>query len=305
MLYYCLKINSFPIPTHAFSITTRNFNYTISDDRGNIFELTYVHHGEFEKMVGKKIYNVKSDDVSFDIPGQSSSNKSVTDNELNFMSVGVNIDNFECEIYKWNENDWVNVRDEIKDRLIIPSVLTLKKESGISKLFRVMINKYTEGSVASRYSFVGDFLELLSYVDKETRTQLEGKIKASMTGVYIVKCKKYIDIHYSEKVNIADIAEICNVSKSYLCRLFKKETGKTIIEYLNEVRVNNARELLRKSPEITAEMVVNQVGFCDVRYMNIMFKRFLGVTIRDCRKIDKELSLYARKTWERLPEEKH
>ena len=42
------------------------------------------------------------------------------------------------------------------------------------------------------------------------------------------------------------------------------------MEYLNEVRVNKAREILRKSPEITAEAVVNQVGFCDVRYMNII-----------------------------------
>ena len=300
MLYYSFKINSFPVPAHAFLLTTKNFDYKIPDKRGNTFEFAFIHHGEIEKTQGKKKYFIRGGDISFYVPNEIYYNKSLTEDELSFMSVGVNIDSFECDVYKCSdEEEWIKIRDELKDRLIIPSVMTIGKEaSGIAKLMRVMINKYTEGSVTSMYSFVGDFLDILSYIDRETRKHLEGKMKASTTGIYIIKSKKYIERHYPEKVTVSDIAKTCKVSESYLCRLFKKETGKTMVEYLNEYRVNKAREIFKDNPGIKAEMVVQRVGFCDVRYMNIMFKRYLGVTIRDCRKIDGEISLHAKKTWE-------
>lgn len=305
MLYYSFKINSFPKVRHAFSLTTRNFDYKISETRGNIFEFAYIQHGEIEKTQGDKKYSLRKGDISFYVPGQMYYNKSLTEDELSFLSVGVTIDSFECDMYRCKDREeWIKIRDELNDRLIIPSVLTLGKEaSGIAKRLRVMINKYTQGSAAGMYSFVGDFLEMLSYIDKETRKYLEGKIKVSTTGIYIIKSKKYIEDHYAEKVTVSDIAKICKVSDSYLCRLFKRETGKTVMWYLNEYRVNKAKEIFGKEPNIKAEMVVQQVGFCDVRYMNIMFKRYLGISIRECRKIDKEVFLLAEKTWEKKSEE--
>lgn len=62
MLYYSFKINSFPVPAHAFLLTTKNFDYKITDKRGNTFEFAFIHHGEIEKTQGKKKYFIRGGD---------------------------------------------------------------------------------------------------------------------------------------------------------------------------------------------------------------------------------------------------
>lgn len=86
------------------------------------------------------------------------------------------------------------------------------------------------------------------------------------------KIKTYLAEHYNEKISLADIA--CNVylSRTYVSTLFREETGCTIFEYLNSIRIDKACRLLRDT-ELTLAQVAQECGFEDQSYFTRVFKK--------------------------------
>ena len=67
------------------------------------------------------------------------------------------------------------------------------------------------------------------------------------------------------------------LSYSYISRILKKRVGKTFIEYLNEIRINEACRLLQSPGALISETAI-VVGFSHQSYFNVVFKRVTGVT---------------------------
>lgn len=89
--------------------------------------------------------------------------------------------------------------------------------------------------------------------------------------------QKYIDEHYTEDIALQDIAGFLDYSDVYFCKLFKHNFGKNFITYLNEYRMNKAKELL-SDPMINIKNVGQEVGYRDANYFTRLFKRMTGVT---------------------------
>jgi len=88
----------------------------------------------------------------------------------------------------------------------------------------------------------------------------------------------YIANHYTEKnFSIKAIAENVYLSQSYLCAFFKKEKGKTINTYINELKINKAKELLSDSSMKIYE-ISTYVGISDSNYFCDFFKKYTGYT---------------------------
>ena len=85
----------------------------------------------------------------------------------------------------------------------------------------------------------------------------------------------YMKEHYAENIRVTEIAEAVDVSSSYLSRVFKKEIGMGIHEYLNQYRVIRATELLQ-THSITD--VGYLCGFCDSAHFIAVFKKHMHVT---------------------------
>ncbi len=90
--------------------------------------------------------------------------------------------------------------------------------------------------------------------------------------------KKYIADHYSSnQLSIQNIAEHTFLSHTYLCAYFKKSTGRTLNEYITELRIEKAKELLRNGNHKLYE-ITNEVGLTDTNYFSTLFKRCTGLT---------------------------
>ena len=98
----------------------------------------------------------------------------------------------------------------------------------------------------------------------------------------IYKITRYIQKNYRQKIELQDIAEHLHMTKSYLCRFFKKETGETIINYTNRVRINNSKLLLADTKVPLAEVAL-LCGFEDQSYFTKVFRGLVGVTPRKYR----------------------
>lgn len=87
---------------------------------------------------------------------------------------------------------------------------------------------------------------------------------------------KYISNNYSDnKLSVYSIAENTYISRTYLCALFKKSTGKTVNEFITELRIEKAKELLEDS-KIRLYEVTSCIGFTDANYFSTLFKKYTG-----------------------------
>ena len=98
------------------------------------------------------------------------------------------------------------------------------------------------------------------------------------------KAVEYLQENFNEQVTLNEVAEQTFVSTYYISRLFKKETGKNFVDYLNEIRIEKAKILLKDIKYKTYE-VAESVGIPDAHYFSRLFKKHVGVTPTEFREL--------------------
>ena len=88
----------------------------------------------------------------------------------------------------------------------------------------------------------------------------------------------YIEQHFCENISLADVAEAISISKNYLANLFKKELDITLINYVTNLRIEEAKRLLRQG-NLKMYEVAGAVGYNDYAYFSQLFKKHTGVTL--------------------------
>lgn len=96
------------------------------------------------------------------------------------------------------------------------------------------------------------------------------------------KVYAYIDEYYQQKIEVAQIAALCNLGKEAFCRYFKSATGSTFVNFLNQYRVSQAKRLLLMGNTITETCY--GCGFESLSYFNRTFKRVARENPSDFRK---------------------
>lgn len=107
---------------------------------------------------------------------------------------------------------------------------------------------------------------------------------------YCQQAMQYIATHIDEEIDVVDIADSMNVSYGHLSRLFKNQTGQTLVDYINKEKVKKMEELLWAKKTSISEVAQN-VGITDDKYASRLFKKYTGLTIGAYMKLyRKELS---------------
>jgi two-component system response regulator YesN len=118
--------------------------------------------------------------------------------------------------------------------------------------------------------------ELADSVLESIREELSGLVDKSRQNRKITEIMDFINREYGNHgLSTKSIAAHMFFTQSYLCIFFKKHTGKTLNEYLTEVRIARAKELL-KNKELKLFDIADQVGFADPNYFSVIFKKHTG-----------------------------
>ena len=111
---------------------------------------------------------------------------------------------------------------------------------------------------------------------KEICSNMENAKEKEAVSI-IEKAREYIDENYKKDISLDEVSREADISPYYFSKLFKQETGRNFIEYLTEVRLRNARELLKNS-QYSIKEICAESGYSDPNYFSRIFKKYEGVT---------------------------
>ncbi len=136
--------------------------------------------------------------------------------------------------------------------------------------------------IGSLYSMIEkcDDIKLLNSVLEDIALSVASKVNnfnSKSVKLILRKAMDYLQAHYNEQVTLNEVADHAFVSTYYISRMFKKELGKNFVDYLNEIRIEKAKELLKDIRYKTYE-VADMVGIPDAHYFSRLFKKYEGLT---------------------------
>ena len=117
----------------------------------------------------------------------------------------------------------------------------------------------------------------------------EEKIRKLNEGVQsaeknVEKVKVYIETHFKEELTRESLASEVFMNPDYLSKLFKKNTGSSLMDYVTKVRIERAKELLERTVLPISEIAI-ETGYSNTAYFTKMFKKYTnGITPREYRK---------------------
>ncbi len=126
--------------------------------------------------------------------------------------------------------------------------------------------------------------KLLTLIMQQSRQAEENREEdTTHTKRDVTEIRAYIEEHYQESMTLETIAQRFYISKNYLARLFRKQCGMTINGYIQQVRVTQAKRLLRFT-EKTMEEIAEECGFNDKNYFSRVFRKLESCSAGEYRK---------------------
>lgn len=120
---------------------------------------------------------------------------------------------------------------------------------------------------------LNDFIDWITQIyDNIINTMSQDKSNNAM----ILRAKQFINKHFCEDIFLEVVAEYLGLSPSYFSRLFSKGAGESFTDYVTNLRINFAKELL-KSANYKVYEVAHMVGYDNTHYFSRIFKKVVGV----------------------------
>jgi two-component system response regulator YesN len=138
---------------------------------------------------------------------------------------------------------------------------------GLSHIETVLTNIKTIEQIREQAQKI--LVSALAFRDSQTNSQHAGMIQ---------QAKEYIDHQYMDpNMSLNEVAAHVNHSPSHFSAVFSQETCKTFKEYLTEIRIKKAKELLRTTTLKSSE-ISYQIGYSDPHYFSYVFRKHTGLT---------------------------
>ena len=232
------------------------------------YELHYVNSGKAKTKLDNKILNISSGEY-YIIPPDTTHEHLPVNNKNGHTGLS-----FRWQILLENTEDYENnmhfstfenglqdkkIRDDENFRENIRHLIKMKKNHN--------------SSLISLLAFMGTIIFDLSKAEKIDSGNNVSNIACSLS----YQAKIFLEDNYSQKINMKNLAHILGVSYPYLARVFKKDMGKSLINYLQEIKIGETKKLLGNT-SLTLKEIASKVGFNNQYYLSRVFKKHTGMS---------------------------
>ncbi len=105
-------------------------------------------------------------------------------------------------------------------------------------------------------------------------------------STFALALEHYLQTHISDPINLDEIANYFHISKSTLCRKTKQLMGKTVCQLAENIKIDWAKMLLTlKDSPLNVSEIALRVGYSDALYFSRIFKKHIGLSPNNWRKI--------------------
>ena len=241
-------------------------------------ELMYIIESTGQYHVGNKVENFAPGDLmligSFLPHMHKNAAEYYEDNDLRVKAVILqfSFDFVSSELFTYPEMNRINDMIKLSANGIYFSVP--KGGAIVTKMLSLLELKGTE-----RFLAFLEFLHLLSRCKnfRTFNTTLNENYTSLHTDDRMVTVLGYLNRNYTEKISVAEVAKLACMNKTAFCRFFKEKTGKTLVNYVNELRVAYACKLLLDGT-ISVAQASFQAGFNNLSGFNRVFRSLIQST---------------------------
>lgn len=255
-------------------------------------QIYYIHEGMMQHEVEGQTDYLAKGDIFMIPPGIRHKSLPVEEKKVEYYSIGfmpdfVNFspagDTFLSEFLRF-----ILLEYTVKSELHIKPRITFSDESFAlaSNLIKNMVMENEKKQPGYISCIKGQLLNLLALIAREyTTTQYykKGKTTAKIYSDAILQSIEYIDQNFTKDLKIEDMTRKFLLSRTYFCELFKKFTGNTFNEYVNDLRINHAKMLLAISDMNITEVAIAS-GFNDISTFCRQFSRQINLPPSEYRK---------------------
>lgn len=256
-----IEISSLPkiLFSHIYKADIYQNRFSVRD---HFLEISYIADGSFELEVGNKKYCAKKGDVIC---------------LLHHDETILSAKNFHCHHTVGATVDWSFSTDE-QNSLILPTVTPAENNTNT---ICHLIDDFVHNQIVYKESKTlgaTKFLELLCAIDKCNRKVQNIDIPSEL--LYTNRAKSYIQKNIHTCITQNSIAEHLGISPEYLCAVFKKTEGTTIMRYINKLKLEKIKTLMDEANLHMYEAAAIY-GYNDPNYVSRLYKQLFGYNITD------------------------
>ncbi len=283
-----MELRPIPLPT-IFNVDAvinlsyyrLNKDYKFPGEAHNFWEFIYVDRGSLIVTAGAQTYYMKSGELAFHCPNEFHAFQSVGQSDVIVVS-------FHCDD---------PAMDQLKQKVLF---LHHKEKEHLKMLvdesqqvyqhfdnIAPHINMQTrEDAPLGGEQLIKNYLEqLLIYIcrrdDNVKFSQRALSARSSAQNLILSqRIQDYLQEHYTEKLSLQGLANEMGVSISHIKRIFREQLGQTMVSYITELRIAQAKRLIREGA-LNFSQIADAVGYESIYYFSATFKKHTGRTLSE------------------------
>ena len=256
LLYACQAATIIPTAMHAHE---------------NHLELQYISGGKAHIRIGGHAYQVQKGDVVIYNAGVLHDERTDSNCKMSFYNCGIK--NFQLPSLPANHLLPYDIK---------PILHTKDKADCIEMIFREIFEQVSQKKIRSgeicHYLLNALLVILIEQIPHEKI------IRRDKFDESFLKCKEFIDEHFSENISIEEMSQIANMSVSGFSHHFKKTLGLSPGQYIIRLKIGMAQKLLIGTDKNITKISM-ELGYDNVSYFNKQFKKFVGTSPQSYRKL--------------------
>ncbi len=238
----------------------KGLNYKFPGETHPYWELTYVDNGILSTTVDGKEFELKQGDLIFYAPLQFHTQSTLDKNSSSYLTI-----NFEMD---FNHHE-----------LLCNKVFTLQRES--YSIISNLINELSNDNIYSNDLALCYLKQLIIQTLRLENSYSQSRPTTYMQQTYennlLDEILKFISEHIDNKLSINILCSHFCISSSMLHSLFKKNMNNTVKNYINELKLNKSKELI-KNTTYTLSEISEMLGFSSIHYFSKKFKLEFGIS---------------------------